>query len=96
MRSALVVEASTGDAARLVHFSPLGLRLMGDGACMEEGDFFQGWNPFPTAASARGGGLLLFILLHCAANMARGVPPMVNASCKDKKYVLTCKLRNTF
>ena len=37
--------------------------------------FFQGWNPFPTAASARGGGLLLLILLHCAANIARGVPP---------------------
>lgn len=28
------------------------------------GLFFQGWNPFPTAASANGGGDLLLNLLH--------------------------------
>jgi len=34
---------------------------------------FQGWNPLPTAASAKGGGVLLANLLHWAASMARGV-----------------------
>lgn len=29
-----------------------------------DGDFFQGWNPLPTAASASGGGDLLDNLLH--------------------------------
>lgn len=38
------------------------------------GLFFQGWNPFPTAASASGGGDLLDNLLHCAASIANGVP----------------------
>jgi hypothetical protein len=38
------------------------------------GLFFHGWNPLPTAASARGGGDLLDSLLHCAASIARGVP----------------------
>lgn len=39
-----------------------------------DGDFFQGWNPLPTAASASGGGLFELNLLHWAANIARGVP----------------------
>lgn len=30
----------------------------------EVGDFFHGWNPFPTAASANGGGLFELSLLH--------------------------------
>ena len=38
------------------------------------GLFFHGWKPFPTAASANGGGDLLDNLLHCAASMASGVP----------------------
>ena len=37
-------------------------------------DFFHGWNPFPTAASARGGGDMLLSLLHWAASIARGFP----------------------
>ena len=37
-------------------------------------DFFHGWNPLPTAASASGGGLLEESLLHWAANIANGVP----------------------
>lgn len=40
----------------------------------EIGLFFHGWNPLPTAASARGGGDLLDSLLHWAASMASGVP----------------------
>lgn len=36
--------------------------LPGEGAPW--GLFFQGWKPFPTAASARGGGDLLLSLLH--------------------------------
>ena len=37
--------------------------------------FFQGWKPFPMAASASGGGDLLLIREHWAASIARGVPP---------------------
>lgn len=44
--------------------------------------FFHGWNPLPTAASANGGGLLDDSLLHCAANMANGVPLNPGCSCK--------------
>lgn len=38
------------------------------------GLFFHGWKPFPTAASANGGGDLFDNLLHCAASIASGVP----------------------
>lgn len=47
------------------------------GECCPKDDvglFFHGWNPFPTAASANGGGDLFDNLLHCAANIASGVP----------------------
>lgn len=44
-------------------------------------DFFQGWNPLPTAASASGGGLIELSLLHCAASIARGVPRSPGCSC---------------
>lgn len=40
----------------------------------EEGLFFHGWNPLPTAASASGGGDLFESLLHWAASIASGVP----------------------
>jgi hypothetical protein len=45
-------------------------------------DFFHGWNPLPTAASANGGGLLDDNLLHWAASMAKGVP--LNPGCSYK------------
>jgi hypothetical protein len=45
------------------------------------GLFFHGWNPLPTAASARGGGDLLDSLLHCAASIASGVPRSPGWSC---------------
>lgn len=48
------------------------------GDCGPEDDccglFFHGWKPFPTAASANGGGDLFDNLLHCAASIASGVP----------------------
>ena len=46
-------------------------------------DFFHGWNPLPTAASAKGGGLLDDSLLHWAANMANGVPLNPGCSCSN-------------
>lgn len=48
------------------------------------GLFLQGWKPFPTVTSARGGGVFVLILLHCAASMARGVPPNDGCSCKQQ------------
>ncbi len=53
-----------------------------DGCC---GLFFHGWNPFPTAASASGGGDLLDNLLHCAANIANGEPFRPGCSWKIQK-----------
>ena len=51
--------------------------------------FFQGWNPLPTAASARGGGDMEAVLLHRAAIMARGVPRSPGCSvCKYEKLEL--------
>ena len=51
--------------------------------------FFQGWNPLPTAASARGGGDIEAVLLHSAAIMARGVPRSPGCSvCKYEKLEL--------
>lgn len=47
-------------------------------------DFFHGWNPLPTAASANGGGLFDDNLLHWAANMANGVPLNPGCSCHSK------------
>ena len=38
--------------------------LWGGGPWPIVGDFFQGWKPLPTAASASGGGLLELSLLH--------------------------------
>lgn len=56
---------------------------IGDGACTTLDDiFFHGWKPLPTAASAKGGGLLLVILLHWAASIANGVPEYVTISWK--------------
>lgn len=49
------------------------------------GLFFQGWNPLPTAASARGGGDLFDSLLHCAANIANGVPLRPGCSYQSKR-----------
>lgn len=49
----------------------------------EVGLFFQGWNPLPTAASAKGGGDLLLNLLHWAANIAKGVPLKLGWSYKE-------------
>jgi hypothetical protein len=49
------------------------------------GLFFHGWNPLPTAASARGGGDLLDSLLHCAASIASGVPRSPGWSCNSSK-----------
>lgn len=49
------------------------------------GDFFQGWKPLPTAASAKGGGLFELSLLHWAASIARGVPRSPGCSYKVKK-----------
>lgn len=49
------------------------------------GLFFHGWKPFPTAASANGGGDLLDNLLHWAASMASGVPFKVGCSWKGNK-----------
>lgn len=46
--------------------------------------FFHGWNPFPIAASANGGGDLFDNLLHCAASMANGVLLTFECSCKLK------------
>ena len=60
--------------------------LPGDGAPW--GLFFQGWKPFPTAASARGGGDLLESLLHCAASIAKGVPRRLGCSWNKKRYVV--------
>lgn len=44
--------------------------------------FFHGWNPFPIAASANGGGDLFDNLLHWAASMASGVLLTFECSCK--------------
>lgn len=52
------------------------------------GLFFHGWNPLPTAASAKGGGDLLESLLHCAASMARGVPRRLGWSWNKKRNSL--------
>jgi hypothetical protein len=48
-------------------------------------DFFHGWNPLPTAASASGGGLFDDNLLHWAANMAKGVPLNPGCSCNNQQ-----------
>lgn len=45
------------------------------------GDFFQGWKPLPTAASASGGGDFEESLLHWAASIASGVPRRLGCSC---------------
>jgi hypothetical protein len=54
--------------------------LFGECGPDEIGLFFHGWKPLPTAASANGGGDLLDSLLHCAANMASGVPLRLGCS----------------
>lgn len=50
---------------------------------------FHGWKPFPNDAelseTVDGEGLGLPILLHVAANMAKGVDPNLGSSWKDKK-----------
>ena len=55
------------------------------GAGCDPAVFFHGWKPLPTAASASGGGLLDDNLLHCAANMANGVPLRPGCSCFHRK-----------
>lgn len=53
---------------------------------------FHGWKPFPNdeelSEIADGEGLGLPILLHVAANMAKGVDPNLGSSWKDKKKKL--------
>lgn len=78
------------DDELLVDEMPIPAETMGLGDCGQpppppelfddEGLFFHGWNPFPTAASANGGGDLLDSLLHCAANIANGVPRRLGCS----------------
>lgn len=79
------------DAAVVVVVSPRAVALDGMGLgdwghvlLDEGGDFFQGWNPLPTAASASGGGDLLESLLHCAASIANGVPRRLGCSCNEE------------
>lgn len=52
------------------------------------GLFFHGWKPFPTAASANGGGDLFDNLLHWAASIASGVPFKPGCSWKGNSQTL--------
>lgn len=56
------------------------------------GLFFHGWKPFPTAASANGGGDLFDNLLHWAASMASGVPFKPGCSWKGNCRTLIYEL----
>jgi hypothetical protein len=60
------------------------------------GLFFHGWNPLPTAASARGGGDLLDSLLHCAASIASGVPRSPGWSCNTHASLPSLFAQATF
>ncbi len=48
--------------------------------------FFQGENPLPTVASARGGGDLLRSLLHWAASIDNGVPAAMGSCKKNQSF----------
>lgn len=62
------------------------------------GLFFHGWNPFPTAASAKGGGDLFDNLLHWAASIASGVPFRAGCSWKRnyQKLIFVLKKKVSF
>ena len=79
----LLASGLVDDCVKLFAVDELGELLFW--AADDEGDFFQGWNPLPTAASASGGGDLVESLLHWAASIASGVPRNPGWSCKKVK-----------
>ena len=64
-------------------------------------DFFHGWNPLPTAASDKGGGILDDTFAVLAANMVNNVPLNPGCYCSNilnliNQLLLLIVLSNSF